>query len=87
MSFRFVDLFSGIGGFHAALAGMGGRCVHAVENNPQASEVYNLNWGHNPYGDITLQANDQAMSVPTHDLLTAGFPSRPFSKSGAQLGM
>ena len=87
MSFRFVDLFSGIGGFHAAMAGMGGRCVHAVENNPQAAEVYNLNWGHNPYGDITLQANDQAMSVPTHDLLTAGFPCQPFSKSGAQLGM
>jgi len=87
MSFRFVDLFSGIGGFHAALAGMGGRCVHAVENNPQAAEIYNLNWGHNPYGDITLQANDQAMSVPAHDLLTAGFPCQPFSKSGAQLGM
>ena len=87
MSFGFVDLFSGIGGFHAALAGMGGRCVHAVENNSAAAEVYKLNWGHNPYGDITLQANEDVMSVPAHDILTAGFPCQPFSKSGSQLGM
>jgi DNA (cytosine-5)-methyltransferase 1 len=87
MSFRFVDLFSGIGGFHAALSGMGGRCVHAVENNAAAAAIYDLNWGHNPFGDITLQANDEVMDVPPHDLLVAGFPCQPFSKSGAQLGM
>ena len=87
MSFRFIDLFSGIGGFHAALSGMGGRCVHAVENNRAAAEIYKLNWGRNPFGDITLQANDGLMSVPAHDLLAAGFPCQPFSKSGAQLGM
>jgi DNA (cytosine-5)-methyltransferase 1 len=87
MSFRFIDLFSGIGGFHAALSGMGGKCVHAVENNQAAAEIYKLNWGHDPFGDITLQANDLLMSVPAHDVLAAGFPCQPFSKSGAQLGM
>ena len=87
MSFSFVDLFSGIGGFHAALSGMGGRCVHAIENNTAAAQIYDLNWGHNPIGDITLQANDNVMTVPSHDLLAAGFPCQPFSKSGAQLGM
>ena len=87
MSFKFVDLFSGIGGFHAALSGMGGHCVHAIENNEAAAQIYDMNWGHNPIGDITLQANDEVMTVPAHDLLAAGFPCQPFSKSGAQLGM
>ena len=87
MSFRFVDLFSGIGGFHAAMTGMGGQCVHSVENNAAAAEIYRLNWGHDPFGDITTQANENHMSIPAHDLLTAGFPCQPFSKSGAQLGM
>jgi len=87
MSFSFIDLFSGIGGFHAAISGMGGNCVHAIENNAAAAQIYDTNWGHNPIGDITLQANDKVMTVPAHDLLTAGFPCQPFSKSGAQLGM
>ena len=43
--FRFIDLFAGIGGFHAALSAYGGRCVYAVEIDKRAAEVYELNWG------------------------------------------
>lgn len=85
--FTFVDLFAGIGGFHAALAGMGGRCVYAVEIDREAAAVYEANWGINPLGDITEDANDTTMNVPPHDVLCAGFPCQPFSKSGAQKGM
>lgn len=87
MSFTFVDLFAGIGGFHAALSAMGGECVYASEIDPRAAEVYRRNWGHNPLGDITADANDEVMRVPSCDVLTAGFPCQPFSKSGAQRGM
>ncbi|MEX2375393.1 MAG: DNA cytosine methyltransferase [Dehalococcoidia bacterium] len=86
-AFTFVDLFAGIGGFHAALNAMGGRCVYAVEIDPAAAWVYELNWGQSPLGDITLDANEHAVRVPQHDILAAGFPCQPFSKSGAQLGM
>lgn len=86
-SFRFVDLFSGIGGFHAVLSALGGECVYAVEIDQQASQVYERNWGLNPFGDITLDANDEVMNVPPHEVLVAGFPCQPFSKSGAQRGM
>jgi DNA (cytosine-5)-methyltransferase 1 len=86
-AFTFVDLFAGIGGFHAALAGMGGKCVYAVEIDPQAAGVYERNWGLNPLGDVTQDANDEIMRVPAHDVLVAGFPCQPFSKSGAQRGM
>lgn len=85
--FRFIDLFAGVGGFHAALKSYGGRCAYAVEIDKTAAAVYERNWGHNPLGDITEDATDTVMRVPEHDVLAAGFPCQPFSKSGAQKGM
>ena len=91
-AFRYIDLFAGIGGFHAVLDAMGGECVYAVEIDPAARAVYEANWGtsakgRNAVGDITLDADEGVMAVPTHDVLVAGFPCQPFSKSGAQRGM
>jgi DNA (cytosine-5)-methyltransferase 1 len=85
--FRYVDLFAGIGGFAAALEAFGGRCVYSVEIDADAARVYERNWGHSPLGDITQDATSEVMNVPPHDLLAAGFPCQPFSKSGAQRGM
>ena len=87
MAFTFVDLFAGIGGFHAALSDLGGECIFASELDPNAALVYRQNWGLNPSGDLTEDANDDVMRVPASDVLTAGFPCQPFSKSGAQRGM
>lgn len=88
-AFRFIDLFAGIGGFHAAMKSFGGECVYAVEIDKKAAQVYEANWGHAAYGDITKDADDDfgIMNVPAHDVLCAGFPCQPFSKSGAQRGM
>jgi len=95
MSFRFVDLFAGIGGFHAALSAAGGECNFVSEIDRAASDVYRLNWGHSiasapgrplVEGDI-VPLTDSRMSVPDHEVLAAGFPCQPFSKSGFQLGM
>jgi len=85
--FRFIDLFAGVGGFHAALSTFGGECVYAVEIDEAAAAVYKRNWGRDPLGDITKDANDEVMNVGDHEILTAGFPCQPFSKSGAQKGM
>jgi len=82
MSFTFVDLFAGIGGFHAALSDLGGECVFASEIDPKAAAIYHANWGVDPLGDITLDANDDVMNVPPCDVLTAGFPCQPFSSPG-----
>ncbi len=87
MGFKFVDLFAGIGGFHAALGAMGGECVYASEIDKDAARIYQRNWGLKPDGDITLAANEDVMDVPPHDVLVGGFPCQPFSKSGKQMGM
>ncbi|GAA3670133.1 hypothetical protein GCM10022237_32420 [Nocardioides ginsengisoli] len=85
--FRFIDLFAGVGGFHAALSAYGGECVYAVEIDKAAAAVYKRNWGHDSLGDITKDANEDVMNVGAHEILAAGFPCQPFSKSGAQKGM
>jgi DNA (cytosine-5)-methyltransferase 1 len=87
MSFKFVDLFAGIGGFHAALGALGGECVYASEWDKDSARIYERNWNLKPDGDITLAANDDVMNVPEHDVLVGGFPCQPFSKSGKQMGM
>src|SRR4051794_37410921 len=84
--FGFVDLFAGIGGFHAAMGALGGSCQYASEIDRAAASVYERNWGTPIEGDI-IPATTRRMDVPDHDVLTAGFPCQPFSKSGFQRGM
>ncbi len=85
--FTYVDLFAGIGGFAAVLEAMGGKCVYAVEKDASAAQIYKRNWDHDSKGDITEDVSDQGVNVPAHNVLVAGFPCQPFSKSGAQRGM
>ena len=86
MTFAFVDLFAGIGGFHAVGTALGGECVFASEIDPQAVAVYEANWAMQVEGDIVPLTTGK-VAVPRHDLLMAGFPCQPFSKSGYQRGM
>jgi DNA (cytosine-5)-methyltransferase 1 len=95
----FVDLFAGIGGFHHALRRppINARCVLAVEKDPAARLVYAASFPGVPIVDdiraITMGQNGSERDsrgiqkdVPDHDILCAGFPCQPFSKSGQQLG-
>ncbi|MGC4175289.1 DNA cytosine methyltransferase [Demequina sp.] len=84
--FSYVDLFAGVGGFHAALSALGGECVFASEIDEAAKRVYERNWGMEVAGDI-IPLTEGQMAVPGHDVLAAGFPCQPFSKSGFQRGM
>lgn len=81
--FRFVDLFSGIGGFHLAMTALGGECVLASEIDERARNVYERNFGIEPKGDVRKISADE---IPDFDVLCAGFPCQAFSKAGKQMG-
>ncbi|ENO84196.1 DNA (cytosine-5-)-methyltransferase [Thauera linaloolentis] len=85
-TFRFIDLFAGLGGFHIALKRLGGECVFAAEWQEHLQDLYEVNHGIRPAGDITAITKGHLAEVPEHDVLTAGFPCQPFSKAGEQLG-
>lgn len=80
---RFVDLFAGLGGFHLALRQLGHECVFASELDTYLADLYELNFGMRPAGDIRAI---QPEEIPGHDILCAGFPCQPFSKAGSQAG-
>ncbi|MFV0633425.1 DNA (cytosine-5-)-methyltransferase [Demequina sp.] len=95
-AFTYADLFAGIGGFHAMLEHGGGHCVYVSEIDPKARRTYALNWidplpaSARPQvnSDITTATPEHGrVDVPAHDVLAAGFPCQPFSKSGLQRGM
>jgi DNA (cytosine-5)-methyltransferase 1 len=82
---RFVDLFAGLGGFRLAMERRGHECVFSSEVDPELRQVYEANFRDRADrigGDI-LECRDD---VPRHDVLCAGFPCQPFSKSGYQHG-
>lgn len=83
-TYRFIDLFAGLGGFHQALTALGHQCVFACEIDEDLRNLYEKNFGLRPCGDI--RSLDIA-SIPEHDILCAGFPCQPFSKAGDQQGL
>ncbi|NLD47452.1 MAG: DNA (cytosine-5-)-methyltransferase [Clostridiaceae bacterium] len=78
-SFKFIDLFAGIGGFRIAFQRMNGKCVFTSEWNKYAKKTYEANFGEVPFGDIT-QIDEK--KIPDHDILVGGFPCQPFSIAG-----
>ena len=82
---RFVDLFAGLGGFRVALERLGHECVFACEVDPQLQELYRCNFPDGPAMHSDIRTSKQ--HIPPHDVLCAGFPCQPFSKSGAQAGL
>lgn len=69
--FKYIDLFSGIGGFRQALNKFGGECVMASEIDKFAEKAYQTLYGHATVGDITKV---DEKDVPDHDILVGGFP-------------
>ena len=80
---KFADLFCGIGGFHQALANMSMECVFACDIDESCRRTYEANYGIVPSEDV--RKADES-SIPSFDVLCAGFPCQPFSKAGFQKG-
>lgn len=84
-SFRYVDLFAGIGGFHLAMDEISGgkaKCLMASEIDADAAKVYEDNFGMVPSGDIkSIGALPNGTEV-----VLGGFPCQTFSKAGKREG-
>ena len=97
-TFKFIDLFAGIGGFHLAFNDAGAECVFASEWNEHARKTYEHNFKKiEPTifnegrfaGDITKIVESPRTireNIPDFDILTGGFPCQPFSNAGYKKG-
>jgi DNA (cytosine-5)-methyltransferase 1 len=92
MTYKFIDLFAGIGGFHLAFHNLGAECVFASEWDELARKTYEVNFRSiSPrlfledrfVGDITKVNKSE---IPDFDILCGGFPCQPFSQAGYKLG-
>ncbi len=83
-SFRFIDLFAGIGGLRQAFEarGVGGSCVFASESDRFAQQVYRANFSRDTHPIVGDIREVNARDVPDHEVLVAGFPCQPFSLAG-----
>lgn len=80
---KFIDLFSGLGGFHVGLRNNGFKCVFSCEIDEKLRSLYLTNHGIEPHDDIRTIAEKD---IPSHDILCAGFPCQPFSLAGKKKG-
>src|SRR5699024_8809123 len=69
--FKYVSLFSGMGGFDVALNNLGGECVMASEVDKWANKSYKHLYGFDTAGDVTKIKEED---VPDHDVMVGGFP-------------
>lgn len=82
-SFKFIDLFAGIGGIRLGFESIGGTCVFSSEWDEPACQTYEANFNEHPFGDITkIEAKD----IPPFDVCLAGFPCQAFSLAGKHGG-
>lgn len=98
VSFKFIDLFAGIGGFHTAMHSVGGKCVFASEWDKNARISYEANYSciepelfkkdsEGNYLYFNEDINDVIpANVPDFDVCCGGFPCQPFSVAGLKRG-
>ena len=81
---RFLDLFSGIGGFALGLERAGHECIGHSEIEKNADAIYSEHFPRSEnFGDIRRIDPE---TLPKFDMLTGGFPCQPFSLLGMRKG-
>ena len=82
--FKFIDLFSGVGGFRIPLEKLGGECVAYSEIDKNAIEVYQQNF--NTKNEIFLGDITNVKEIPKADLIVGGVPCQAWSVAGKKKG-
>lgn len=87
MSIKYLDMYSGIGGFRSALDEIGGfECVGYCEIDKFAKQAYETLY--DTKGEMYFEdaRNINPDDLPDIDLICAGFPCQSFSLAGKQRG-
>ena len=87
MSIKYLDMYSGIGGFRSALDEVGGfECVGYCEIDKFAKQAYETLY--DTKGEMYFEdaRNICPDDIPDIDLICAGFPCQSFSLAGKQRG-
>lgn len=87
MSIKYLDMYSGIGGFRSALNALGGfECVGFCEIDPYAKRAYETLYDTKGERYFEDARNIDPDDLPDIDLICAGFPCQSFSIAGKQRG-
>ena len=91
MSFTFIDLFAGIGGFSCGFEKAGAVTVAAVEIDPQCRELLGNKFPNAKlFDDVTKVSGDELRAagfVSERGILTAGWPCQDISVAGRGKGL
>lgn len=96
-TYKFIDLFAGIGGFHVAFNNTNrAQCVFASEWDPAARKTYRHNFNNGPDSELFVNEDQHfagditkvhpRKGIPDFDILCGGFPCQPFSQAGHKKG-
>src|SRR5699024_2672208 len=87
---KFIDLFSGIGGFRSGMEKNGHECVAFCEIDKYARQSYKAIYdteGEEEWHDITTVSDDTFRRFRGRvDIITGGFPCQAFSVAGSRRG-
>lgn len=86
MEYKFIDLFSGLGGFHQAIKNIKeikSNLILSSDIDKNCQKVYDLNFGNKTFSDF-MKIDFTNINF---DVLMGGFPCQPYSVSGNRLGL
>ena len=81
MDIRAIEFFSGLGGWHYAVNGLG-RVVSAYDISEIANSVYKLNFGDSPIARELATISISEISAPTANTWLMSPPCQPFCRMG-----
>ncbi|HDP7829868.1 TPA: DNA cytosine methyltransferase [Escherichia coli] len=89
-TFRFIDLFAGIGGIRKGFENIGGQCVFTSEWNKEAVRTYKANWFNDERNhkfnldirEVTLSDRDDVSEVEAYNHIDKNIPDHDVLLAG-----